>query len=84
MSVVTVRIPDSVDKALEKLCLQEDRNKSWFLKKGLEMLMEDMADYYKSEEEYRKFITNKDKGVDFADLAKEVGIKLKNYKKKKA
>ncbi len=83
MTTVTVRIPDQLDQALERLCKQEDRNKSWFLKKGLEMIIEDMSAYYKAENEYRKFVTNKDSGIDFADLAAEAKIKLKHYKKKK-
>ncbi len=83
MTTVTVRLPNDLNKALERICKQEDRNKSWFIKKGLELLIEDMADYYKAEEGYKKFVLEKESAVDFADLAKDVGVRLKNYRKKK-
>ncbi len=44
MTTVTFRIPDELNKILEELCKEEDRSKSWFMRKALEEKLEDWRD----------------------------------------
>lgn len=44
MTTLTVRIPEELDKLLQKFCEEEDRSKSWLLKKALQEKLEDWLD----------------------------------------
>ena len=44
MATLTVRIPEELDKVLQQFCEEEDRSKSWLLKKALQEKLEDWQD----------------------------------------
>ncbi len=44
MTTLTVRIPEELDKILQEFCKEEDRSKSWLLKKALREKLEDWQD----------------------------------------
>jgi RHH-type rel operon transcriptional repressor/antitoxin RelB len=80
MANISIRIPDRLNDALSTLANQEERNKSFLVRKALEAYLEDFYDYNVAEDRYAKHLANGKKSVDLKDLAKELGIKLKHYK----
>lgn len=44
MTTLTFRVPDELNQLLEELCKEEDRSKSWFMKKALQEKLEDWQD----------------------------------------
>ena len=44
MATLTFRVPDSLAEELEKMCAEQDRTKSWFMKKALQEKMEEWRD----------------------------------------
>jgi predicted DNA-binding protein len=42
---ITVRIPDELDRALEQLAKDLDRNKSYIIRKAAELYLHEYADY---------------------------------------
>jgi predicted DNA-binding protein len=45
MSNVSIRIPDKLNTVLMNMCQEEERSKSWIIKKALEHYLEDRQDY---------------------------------------
>ena len=57
MTTLTFRVPEELAKELEKLCKEQDRTKSWFMKKALTEKMEEWRDIrsaIKGRAEYNK------------------------------
>jgi predicted transcriptional regulator len=44
MTTLTFRVPDELNQVLEEICKEEDRSKSWFMKKALQEKLEDWQD----------------------------------------
>ena len=44
MSTLTVRIPEELKAAIAKFCQEEDRSKSWLIKRALQEKLEDWQD----------------------------------------
>ncbi|MES2961894.1 MAG: DUF6290 family protein [Pseudomonadota bacterium] len=44
MTTLTVRISQELDELLQEFCREEDRSKSWILKKALQEKLEDWQD----------------------------------------
>lgn len=45
MSNFTIRLPEELHKRLEALCLETDRQKSYYIKQALEEYLEEKEDY---------------------------------------
>jgi predicted transcriptional regulator len=57
MTTLTFRVPDELAKELEEICKEEDRSKSWFMKKALIEKLEEWRDIriaMKARSEYEK------------------------------
>ncbi len=44
MQTITVKVPDDMAKFLEKLAKEEERSKSYYIRKAIAQYLEDMAD----------------------------------------
>lgn len=80
MSALSVRIPDELTASLEKACKQTDRSKGYIVRKALESYLEDLQDHLIAEAAYKEYVKGGRKSVDFKEVAKKAGIKLKHYK----
>ncbi len=77
MTTLTVRIPEELDNLLQQFCKEEDRSKSWLLKKALQEKLEDWQDLrtgLKSLKEHRK----NPRLTSHEALLKELGITKKD------
>ena len=77
MSTLTVRIPDELEKELQHICKEDDRSKSWFVKKALQEKIEDWHDLragLKALKEHRK----NPRTISHAALLKELGLTEKD------
>ncbi|MBW8308635.1 MAG: anti-toxin [Candidatus Paracaedibacteraceae bacterium] len=52
--MLTVRVPDSMEKQLGDLALKTNRSKSYWVKKAIEELLEDRNDYLEALSAYEK------------------------------
>ncbi len=68
--------------AKKKFCDEEQRTMAYLINKALETCLEDWHDYKLAEEGYQRYLNDDKQGTDLADLAKDLGIELKNYRKK--
>ncbi|HOU81211.1 MAG TPA: hypothetical protein PLE57_08140 [Methanoregulaceae archaeon] len=69
--VITIRIPDDRDVALEQHAQEVDRNKSYIIRKAAELSLQEYADYLIALERLR----NKDDLIISADeMRKRLGI----------
>ena len=68
---ITVRIPDELDRALEQHAKDLDRNKSYIIRKAVELYLQEYADYLIALERQR----DKDDLILSADeMRKRLGI----------
>lgn len=44
MTTLTFRVPDSLADKLDEMCREQDRTKSWFMKRALQEKMEEWHD----------------------------------------
>jgi predicted DNA-binding protein len=78
MSVISVSIPENLFKMLDKMAKKEERAKSYYIKKALEnyflQKLEDEEDYRDVIESLAQFKSSKEKGKNWKDLQKELGL----------
>jgi RHH-type rel operon transcriptional repressor/antitoxin RelB len=75
MTTLTFRVPDELDQFLEEICKEEDRSKSWFMRKALEEKLEEWRDLriaLKAKDEYEN---NPDILLSHDEVWKELGFK---------
>ncbi len=81
MTTLTFRVPDALAEELEKMCEEQDRTKSWFMKKALQEKMEEWRDIriaLKGRDEYERdpsIVTSQE------DLMEEFGLTEKDLRK---
>lgn len=75
---ISAQIPIDLSEKLTRVSLLEDRSKSFYIKKGLEILLarrlEDIEDYNSVNIEYEKFIISGEKPIPFSDVKKEFNL----------
>ena len=77
MSIITVRIPDELDSIIDDFCKEEDRSKSWLVKKAIMEKLEDwqdLRDGLRALEGHRK----NPKVFSQAEVMKELGLTKKD------
>jgi predicted DNA-binding protein len=72
---ISAQIPSHLDKGLTMICEMEERSKSYFIKKALEMLLkeklEDVEDYQKAKKAYDDFKKSKQKAIPYEKIKKK-------------
>lgn len=72
MTTLTFRVPDELAEELENICKEEERSKSWFMKKALIEKIEELRDVriaLKGRAEYEK---NPDSFLTHEEFWKEI------------
>ncbi|MFT6076891.1 MAG: putative DNA-binding protein [Myxococcota bacterium] len=77
MSVLTVRVPDELDKIINQFCKEEDRTKSWLVKKAVQEKLEDWNDYRLGIKYLKEHNKTRQKSYTIEEIAKEFNITLK-------
>ena len=68
MQTITVKIPDDMAKFLEKLAKEEERSKSYYIRKAIAQYAEDLADIYVAKKR------RKEKTIPFEEVMRRNGL----------
>jgi RHH-type rel operon transcriptional repressor/antitoxin RelB len=72
MQTITVKIPDDMAKFLDKIAKEEERSRSYYIRKAISEYMEDMADLYVA----KKRLAKKGRTYTLEEVARKNGISL--------
>jgi predicted DNA-binding protein len=72
---ISAQIPSHLDKGLIKICEMEERSKSYFIKKAIEMLLkeklEDLEEYNEDKKAYDEYKKSKKKTIPYDKIRKK-------------
>ena len=75
---ISAQIPAEIAEILGKVSKAEERSKSYYVRKGLELFLmarlEDLEDYEDAAKAYKEFLTSGEKTVSFFELKKELNL----------
>ncbi|NOQ94959.1 MAG: ribbon-helix-helix protein, CopG family [Methylophaga sp.] len=74
MSVITARIDDKLEARLANLAKSVDRKKSYFVRKAIEMSIEDLEDIYEAEAIVLKIREGKEKTYTLDEVKRELDL----------
>ncbi len=75
---ISAQIPAELGEMLNRISRAEERSKSYYIKKGLELFLmrklEDIEDYEEAERSYREFVASGEKLILFSEIEKKHGL----------
>ncbi|MXZ13484.1 MAG: hypothetical protein F4Y78_05715 [Candidatus Dadabacteria bacterium] len=75
---ISAQIPAEIGEMLNRVSRAEERSKSYYIRKGLELFLrsrlEDLEDYKEAAEAYEEFTASGEKTVSFSDIKKELDL----------
>ena len=75
---ISAQIPAEIAEILGKVSKAEERSKSYYIRKGLELFLmsklEDLEDYEEVAKAYKEFMASGEKTVSFSELKKELNL----------
>ena len=75
---ISAQIPAEIAEILGKVSKTEERSKSYYVRKGLELFLmsklEDIEDYEEAAKAYKEFVASGEKTVSFSELKKELNL----------
>ena len=75
---ISAQIPAKIAEILGKVSKAEERSKSYYIRKGLELFLmsklEDIEDYEEAAKAYKEFVASGEKTVSFSELKKELNL----------
>ena len=75
---ISVQIPAEIAEILGKVSKAEERSKSYYVRKGLELFLmsklEDIEDYEDAAKAYKEFVASGEKTVSFSELKKKLNL----------
>lgn len=75
---ISAQIPAEIGEILNRVSRAEERSKSYYIRKGLELFLrsrlEDLEDYEEAAKAYEEFVASGEKAVSFSDVKKELGL----------
>lgn len=75
---ISAQIPAEIAEILGKVSRAEERSKSYYVRKGLELFLmarlEDLEDYENAAKAYKEFLASREKTVSFSELKKELNL----------
>jgi len=74
MSVITARIDDELEMRLANLAKSVDRKKSYFVRKAIEMSIEDLEDIYEAEAIVLRIREGKEKTYTLDEVKQELDL----------
>ena len=72
--MLTVRLPESLEKRLNALASATQRPKSYYVREALERAMEEMEDAYMAETAYEKFLKNGKPSKSLNQVERDLGL----------
>ena len=72
--MLTVRLPDNIEKRLNALALATKRPKSYYVREALERFMEDMEDAYLAETAYENFLKDGEPSKTLDQIERDFGL----------
>ena len=77
MTVISIRISDDLNKHLDQIAYEEERSKTFLIRKAIENYLEDFQDYHLAEEGYKRYLAGGKKGYTIEEVAKRLNINPK-------
>lgn len=72
--MLTVRLPDNLEKRLNALASATKRPKSYYVREALERVMEDMEDAYLAEAAYENFLKSGKQSKPIDQIERDLGL----------
>lgn len=72
--MLTVRLPENLEKRLNALALATKRPKSYYVREALERVMEDMEDAYLAETAYEQFLKSGKQAKTIDQVERDLGL----------
>ena len=76
---ITVRIPDQLEEIMSQFCKEEDRSRSWFIKRAIEDKLEDWQDLRDGIKALKKHQKNPSV-ISHDNLLKELDLEAEDLK----
>jgi len=72
--MLTVRLPEKMEKELDYLVQKTNRSKSYYVKKAISQVLEDELDILEATAAYEDYLSSGKKGIPFEEVKKELGL----------
>lgn len=75
---VSAQIPADLGEILERISKAEERSKSYYVRKGLELFLmkklEDLEDYQEARRAYEEFVASGEEAIPWSEVKKELNL----------
>jgi RHH-type transcriptional regulator, rel operon repressor / antitoxin RelB len=72
--MLSVRLPEDVEKRLDALAERTGRTKSWYVRQALIEKIEDLEDIYLAERVLERIAAGEEKTTPLAEVERELGL----------
>ena len=72
--MLSVRLPDNLEKRLNRLAKATKRPKSFYVREALERAIPDIEDAYLAESAYEEFLGNGEKAISIDDAERDLDL----------
>jgi len=72
--MLTIRLPDELEKRLNTLAKETKRPKSFYVREALERSLDDMEDAYLADAAYERFLASGEKAISLEEMMEEYGL----------
>lgn len=72
--MMTLRLPENMDKRLSQLAKETHRSKSYYVKQAIEEFLEEREDYLLALAAMERFERGEEKAVSFEEILKKYGL----------
>lgn len=77
--MMTVRLPENMDKRLSQLAKETHRSKSYYVKQALEEFLEEREDYLLALAAMERFEKGEEKAIPFEEILKKYGLENESH-----
>ena len=72
--MLTVRLPENIEKRLNTLAKATKRPKSYYVREAIERVLEDMEDAYLAESAYEEFLKSGEPAISIDKVENDLGL----------
>lgn len=72
--MLAIRLPEEIEKQLERLAKQTGRTKSFYARQAIIEQIQNLEDYYLGEKRYEEHVQSGEAGLTTAELKKKHGL----------
>ncbi len=72
--MLTVRLPEDIEKRLKHLADATKRSKSFYVREALERCLEDIEDSYLADAAYERFLSSGEKAIPLKKVMEHYGM----------